>query len=801
MRYIPIAILLLSYHCVSHAQTLLKKYSWKTDSISNAKIEWVDVNNDSLLDVLVIGKSKNQKLQIRTYKNSLTSFATKGRHELDLALNSYSLIDIDNDNKIDLIVNGSNVNHQTIQLTNKSKFQFMSSNTPIPSLKITQQTWADFNLDGKMDLVVGGANFLKIFQATATGYVLKLDSTEIKISSILPMDVSKNGKIDLIISGNKQGKEFMAIVQNNDSFKFEFIPIFGGIDGNLESGDLNYDGFFDVVCSSENQLKFFTNNTVRLSPTDSVFGYRKGELKVANFDSDSLVELSFNGRTGGGARTNFIRSGTGASTYLDSVQLTTQRWGDYDRDGDLDLLQVRDSAGYQVFQLLENTTTTKNKRPPAPESYFVVSVLNKTIIYWSLIALDDHTPIKSMTYDLQLVSSGKTIINPSFDLTSKQRLTPSHGNQSSRNAIIARNLEVGFGSYVQAVDNAFVGSKKLLVCSGGSGGFPACQETVVENRQLCRGSIEKIVTPEPAEWFSFRRGYLGLQFQTVPPGLTFIADQPDTLVAVIPQNGAQCAKVHAYIIHINEPQRNETVSKYLCINQNTTLGIATGWQTVKWSFGNETSSKDTIMLTTKKDLVVNVEASANNNVCKYRKQFNLKISDFELKLDNDQYIINQGESAQLGASGGAKYEWLPNVALSNNKVANPVASPIQTIQYEVTALDSINCSKKASVKVEVINTGFLPNLFTPNGDGKNDDYKILGLYGAADFEFSIYNREGSIVYETTNWQTASSVGWNGQKAGVNQPSGLYYWKINGKQPNGQTLLLNGKNSGSVLLIR
>lgn len=801
MRYITITILLLSYHGVSHAQQLVKKYSWKTSAILDAKIEWVDIDNDSLLDVLVLAKDTNQKLQIQAYTNKLDSFPRKSIAELDFSLNSYSLIDINNDNKIDLILNGSKTNHQTVQLTNQSKFQFTSLNSPIPSLKITQQVWADFDLDGKMDWIVGGANFLKIFQATATGYVLKLDSTEIKISSILPMDVSKDGKIDLIISGSKQGKEFMAMVQNNDSFKFQFIPIFSGIDGNLESGDLNYDGFFDVVCSSENQLKFFTNNTVRLSPTDSVFGYRKGELKVANFDSDSLVELSFNGRTVGGARTNFIRSGTGVSTYLDSVQLVTQRWGDYDRDGDLDLLQVRDSAGYQVFQVLENTPTSINKRPPAPESYFVVNVLNKTIIYWSLVALDDHTPIKSMTYDLQLISGGKTIVNPSFELTTKQRLTPSHGNQSTRNAIIIRNLQVGFGSYVQSVDNAFVGSNKILVCSGGSGGFPACQETVVKNKQLCRGSIEKIITPEPAHWFSFRRGYLGLQFQTVPPGLTFIVDQPDTLVAVIPQNGAQCAKVHAYIIHVNEQQKQEAANKFVCLNEKIKLGIAPGWQTVTWAYGGETSTKDTVTINVKKDLLATVEATVTNNVCKYKKIFNIKVSDFELKLDNDQYIINQGESAQLGASGGSKYEWLPNVALSNNKVANPVASPIQTIQYQVTALDSINCSKKASVKVEVINTGFLPNLFTPNGDGKNDDYKILGLYGATDFEFVIYNREGTIVYETTSWQTAASLGWNGQKGGVNQPSGLYYWKVQGKQPNGQTLLLNGKSTGSVLLIR
>jgi gliding motility-associated-like protein len=200
-------------------------------------------------------------------------------------------------------------------------------------------------------------------------------------------------------------------------------------------------------------------------------------------------------------------------------------------------------------------------------------------------------------------------------------------------------------------------------------------------------------------------------------------------------------------------------------------------------------------------LLATVEAISGDSVCKYRKNFNLRISEFDLRLENDHYIIMQGETAQLSATGGDKFEWLPNVALSNNKIANPAASPLQTTQYEVTASDSIGCTKKAGVKVEVINTGFLPNMFTPNGDGKNDDYKILGLSGASEFEFTIYNREGNIVYETTNWQTATNTGWNGQKNGVNQPSGLYYWKVNGKQTNGQTLLLNGKNSGSVLLIR
>lgn len=781
------------------SQSLTKKITWKTSSISNSKIEWVDLDNDSLLDVLVLARGANQKLQVITYKNGLASFAHAGNQEIDVILNSYSLIDLNSDNKLDLVINGFKNNQQSIQLINQSNFQFASSNISAAPLQITQQAWADFNQDGKLDWIVGGTDFLKIFQSTAIGYVNKLDSSGLKITSILTMDVSKDGKTDLIISGNKQGREFMMMIQNKGGFNFEYIPIAFGIDGNLEVGDFNYDGFFDVVVSGNNQIKYFSNNSSRLMATDSVFGFQKGELKIANFDSGSLVDLSYTGRLNTGERTTFIRSSGGNFTQLDSALVTTQKWGDYDRDGDLDLLQVKDSAGYQVFQILENKTLAKNNRPPAPEDFYTVSIFDKTIIYWALLALDDHTPIKSVTYDLQLISAGSTLISPLFDLNSKNRLTPSHGNQSTRNAIIARNISLDFGSYVQSVDNAFVGSKKTLLCNGR--GLPICQETVVETKHLCKGATETIITPEPAYWFSFRKGYLGLQFQTVPSGLTFLVDEPDTLVSVIRQKGPECAKVHAYIIKVNQQQKKEITSKYICANQPIKLGIAAGWQTVSWTFGNETSAQDSIAFTTKKELTVSVNASSNNNGCKYQKDFNIKISDFELTVDNDQYILNQGESVQLGASGGSKYEWLPNVALSNNKVANPIASPIQTIQYEVTAFDSINCLKKARVKVEVINTGFLPNLFTPNGDGKNDDYKILGLYGASDFEFVIYNREGSVVYETTNWQTATGIGWNGQKSGVNQPSGLYYWKVQGKQPNGQTLLLNGKSTGSVLLIR
>jgi len=785
---------LLIVGLTTYSQTLAKKFTWKTNTVSNAKIEWIDINNDSLLDVLVLAKGVNQKLQVSSYKNNLTSFVLTNNQELDVSLNSYSVVDLNNDNKQDLVINGFKSNQQTYQLINQSNFQFVSSAISIIPLQITQQAWADFNLDGKMDWVVGGTNFLKIFQSTTNGYVLKLDSIGLNVASIVTGDFTKDGKIDLVVSGSKIGKPFTSLLKNKNKFLFQTIPISRGLQGSMEKGDFNQDGNFDIVGSGlnaqlKNLINYYAYKDDKFIVVDSLKDHQPGQLSIADINSDGLTELSYLGKRSNGAKRNFVRDTSKVITDLDTTQIAQQKWGDFDRDGDLDILRVRDSSTYQVFEIFENQSMTINNAPIKGDYSFWASVFNKTILYWSPFK-DDLTVAKSLTYDLRVTRHSEILVTGLFDINNeKSRLTPSNGYQLTNTFIILPGK--GCPTYfIQSVDNAFNGSKLLqLQCSNGN----SCPSDITTAQvQACKDTNTIIGTDEEAHWFSFNNGFKGISKK-----LIFKADQPDTIVSVIVGN--QCPKVKAYIIQVNEGSKNEMETKYVCAGKPTKIGIPTGWSNVVWDYEGKSLTSDTIVVSLLKPLVVSVAATSGN--CQYKKQFNLNISDFDLKLDSDSYIINQGESAQLGASGGSKYEWLPNVALSNNKVANPVASPIQTIQYEVTALDSINCSKKASVKVEVINTGFLPNLFTPNGDGKNDDYKILGLYGATDFEFVIYNREGTIVYETTSWQTATSLGWNGQKGGVNQPSGLYYWKVQGKQPNGQTLLLNGKSTGSVLLIR
>ena len=89
----------------------------------------------------------------------------------------------------------------------------------------------------------------------------------------------------------------------------------------------------------------------------------------------------------------------------------------------------------------------------------------------------------------------------------------------------------------------------------------------------------------------------------------------------------------------------------------------------------------------------------------------------------------------------------------------------------------------------------------PNNDGSNDVLKIYGLGSAREFSFTIYNREGIRVYQTSNVPEAVGMGWDGTSRGVDLPAGVYFWEVNGHTDSGKRLLLNGKHSGSIVLLR
>ena len=76
-------------------------------------------------------------------------------------------------------------------------------------------------------------------------------------------------------------------------------------------------------------------------------------------------------------------------------------------------------------------------------------------------------------------------------------------------------------------------------------------------------------------------------------------------------------------------------------------------------------------------------------------------------------------------------------------------------------------------------TIYIPNTFTPNGDGLNDTFGVAGE-AIKDFKMQIYNRWGQLIFETSN----ANDRWDGTFLGDKVPMGTYVYKVTASSPNG-----------------
>jgi gliding motility-associated-like protein len=159
--------------------------------------------------------------------------------------------------------------------------------------------------------------------------------------------------------------------------------------------------------------------------------------------------------------------------------------------------------------------------------------------------------------------------------------------------------------------------------------------------------------------------------------------------------------------------------------------------------------------------------------------------------------VQLGSSAQLTASGGTTYSWSPVTGLSNAGIANPTASPTVTTTYCVLVSDAGGCVDSACVTVYVelpCGEFYLPNAFSPNGDGENDDFHaFINPDCVKEFQLIIYNRWGERIFETTDVTQP----WNGEWRGGHSNPAVYAYYCKATLTNGIKI----NKEGNVSLVR
>jgi gliding motility-associated-like protein len=159
-------------------------------------------------------------------------------------------------------------------------------------------------------------------------------------------------------------------------------------------------------------------------------------------------------------------------------------------------------------------------------------------------------------------------------------------------------------------------------------------------------------------------------------------------------------------------------------------------------------------------------------------------------------VINFGEMLTLDAGEGDYYEWSsdPNYPISEPYqryiTVSGYPEPVEFIVY--AELDGCGAEGQKTVTMYPPSRLGIPTAFSPNGDGVNDELKVLGS-GFASIDFKIFNRFGQLVFETSDPET----GWDGTFNGVDQPVEVYTWYIRVSFADQKVI----EDSGNVTLLR
>lgn len=150
----------------------------------------------------------------------------------------------------------------------------------------------------------------------------------------------------------------------------------------------------------------------------------------------------------------------------------------------------------------------------------------------------------------------------------------------------------------------------------------------------------------------------------------------------------------------------------------------------------------------------------------------------------DLFLL-EGGSGQLVASGqgrGLSYTWQSLTGLLLTTTSGIIkVNGITDMEYTLKAVSTDGCIAEDKTWVRVLKKPDIPNIFSPNGDGINDNWQINYLNSYPTGKVEVYNRYGQIVFRSIGYNKP----WDGTVNGKFLPAGTYYYLIepgNGRSP-------------------
>ncbi|MEM7032845.1 MAG: FG-GAP-like repeat-containing protein, partial [Chloroflexota bacterium] len=405
--------------------------------VSRGAAAWGDYNNDGLLDIIVTGDTGSQRIA-EVYKNVGSSDFTVIATLTGVHYSSVAWGDYDNDGDLDVLMTGqdNNTNPVTRLYQNQGGDTFSEKAVALDDVWQSSVAWGDYDNDGDLDILLTGrtatnTRLAKIYQNNGIGTFtedINASSTLEGVSSgaVAWGDYDNDDDLDILLTGTNGSVRRTNIYENDGNKNFtEIGNIVGFADNSVAWGDYDNDGDLDILLA--------------------------GQFGVGNGNYRSMIY-----RNNGGSFVEDFNAGN-----FDSVVNSSVDWGDYDNDGDLDILlsgMTEAPSSTSIAKIYANDPA--NTLPAAPTGLSALSIANVVTLTW-VAASDFETPSQSLSYNLWLrdQSSLTYTVSPHADTSTGYRRIPALGNVQLTTTRIITGLAPGIYDWqVQAVDHSWAGS-------------------------------------------------------------------------------------------------------------------------------------------------------------------------------------------------------------------------------------------------------------------------------------------------------------------------------------------------------
>jgi len=210
------------------------------------------------------------------------------------------------------------------------------------------------------------------------------------------------------------------------------------------------------------------------------------------------------------------------------------------------------------------------------------------------------------------------------------------------------------------------------------------------------------------------------------------------------------------LIHLNHDST-------LCAGDSRTLDAGTGFANYLWNSGNTTSFIIVVEVGLYSVKVTDSHGCIGADTTTITTLLPLP-TNF---LPSDTAICSYGKMELKPVQSFKEYLW-------SNQAITPAITISQPGKYWLRVVDNNNCRGTDSIVVSMkdcMDGFYVPSAFTPNNDGKNDIFRPLIFGNVKKYQFTIYNRWGQIVFQTTE----IGKGWDGKFGGMQQDPNVFVW--------------------------